>query len=60
VYSIGDSHSTKVSPSSEHSSVASSSLAEKLKVAIVSYVGSAGLPWSVVSGGTMSRMTLHV
>ena len=46
--------------SSAHSNVASSSLAEKLNVAIVSVVGFAGRPCRVVSGGTVSAMTFHV
>ena len=60
MYSIGESQSANASASSLHSNVASSSLATKLNVAIVSIVGLAGLPCSVVSGGTVSAMTFHV
>jgi hypothetical protein len=59
VYSSGDEQPVKAPPSSEHSNSASSSLAVKLNVAIVSNVGFAGWPWSVVSGATVSAMTFH-
>ena len=42
----------KAAPSSEHSKLESTSVAVKVKTAVVAELGSSGLSWMVVSGGT--------
>jgi hypothetical protein len=50
-----DTHVSNGAPSSEHSNVTPSSLAEKRNLALVLAVGSAGAESIVVTGGVVSR-----